>query len=204
MGVLLAVIAITERGYLGFLPWNLGLAWIPYLLSRGAARTFKEGGRTRFWGLALFVVWLLFLPNAPYIVTDFIHVGHAPAGSGGLFALAVAAFAFAALVLGLASLRIMHAILRARLGPRCAWLVLGNVFMLTGLGVYMGRVLRWNSWDVVTHPIELLRTTFDAICCSADDAGAVLFSLAFGAGFFLAYLCYLHWPRRIRGPLLLS
>lgn len=195
IAVLLGTMALSGRGHLGFLPWNLGLAWIPYLLTRGAARTFRQGGRTRFWGLALFVVWLLFLPNAPYIVTDFVHVARAPEGSALLYAVAVSVFAMAALLLGLASLRIMHAILRARLGPRCAWLVLGNVCGLTGLGVYMGRVLRWNSWDVVTEPIELLRSTFYAIFQAPEHLAALGYSLGFGVAFFLAYVCYLRAPR---------
>ena len=197
--VLLALAtAITGEARLLFLPWNLFLAWVPYALSLGAWCTYLRGGHTRIWLLPLSLVWLLFLPNAPYIVTDLVHLENVPPAWTGLYTVVLAAFAVAAVLLGLASLRIMHAILDARVGPRASWVVLAVVFVLTGIGIYVGRIVRWNSWDVFSRPELVVRSTLEAIaqCC---QQGLVAF-LSFGAGvvFMMSYLLYaaLGAPRR--------
>ncbi|MDJ0973954.1 MAG: DUF1361 domain-containing protein [Planctomycetota bacterium] len=196
--VLLAVSALRGRSTLLFLGWNLFLAWVPYGLSVLATCVPAPRGRVPVGLVAVFFAWLFFLPNAPYIVTDVIYVFRAPAGYAPLYALIVAGFATTGLVLGLASIRLMHEVLRERLGPRTTWAVLGSVFVLTGVGVYVGRVLRWNSWDVLMRPGELVGTTLSALANVERHLPALAFSLAVGACVFGAYLLYsAHTPRRV-------
>jgi uncharacterized membrane protein len=134
-----------------FLIWNLLLAWMPYLLALMAERSAGRGRRGRWRTLVCGLLWLLFLPNAPYIITDFVHLGWMDFvwwyDVGTLLA-----FAWAGCLLGVASLHIMQTIVRARAGVLAGWAFALICCGLSGLGIYLGRFLRWNSWDVLLSP----------------------------------------------------
>ena len=96
-----------------FLTWNLFLAWIPYVLAICVAAVHGRGGpRPLLWVLG--AAWLLFLPNAPYILTDFIHLGRIGGAPLWFDAALIGTFAAAGLALGLASLLVMHHVVEAR------------------------------------------------------------------------------------------
>ncbi|GAA1238699.1 DUF1361 domain-containing protein [Janibacter melonis] len=135
----------------GFLAWNLFLAWVPYVLAL-LIGTLDRDGRPGWLLLGVGVVWLAFLPNAPYILTDFIHLG-AVAGVPLWFdAALIASFAGTGLALGLVSLVLVHRVVARRLGPAAGWVSAVLVLALSAVGVYLGRFPRFNSWDVVTNP----------------------------------------------------
>ena len=140
-----------------FLGWNLFLAWIPFAL----ALTLYDSDRRRR-GLEvlvpLAVVWLLFLPNAPYLVTDFVHIGSYQTAPAWFDAGMVASFAVTGLVLGLVSVLLVQGVLARRYGNLVGWLMLPPILLLCSAGIYLGRVHRFNSWDAVTHPGALLDT----------------------------------------------
>ncbi|NTV63021.1 MAG: DUF1361 domain-containing protein, partial [Oscillochloris sp.] len=99
--------------------------------------------------------WMLFLPNAPYIMTDFIHFGEF--GLPWWYEVGMLlAFAWAGCLLGVASLFIMQRIVHERLGVLMSWLFVFASCGLSGLGVYLGRFLRWNSWDVLFSPHSIV------------------------------------------------
>jgi uncharacterized membrane protein len=138
-----------------FLAWNLFLAWVPFLL---ALVLYDSDRHRRPWPfLALVaVLWLLFLPNAPYIVTDFVHIG-AIAGAPLWFdAGMTAAFAGTGLVLGLGSLLLVQGVVARRFGAVAGWLMIGPALALCSAGIVLGRVHRLNSWDALTSPGDLL------------------------------------------------
>ena len=160
-------VARTGSEDYGFLVWNLLLAWVPFLLALWIYDAYRRGRR----GLGLFVlggVWLLFLPNGPYIVTDLLHldeIGGAPVWygidkiggaplwyDGGMVAL----FAGVGLILGLGSLLLIQFVLLDTLGPRLAWACVFAAIGLASVGIYVGRFLRLNSWDVFSDPLALL------------------------------------------------
>jgi uncharacterized membrane protein len=138
-----------------FLLWNLVLAWIPLLLALGVYDRYRRGTRLLLLapGIAL---WLLFLPNAPYIVTDFVHL--APGGATPLYfdGVVLSAFAWTGVLLGFLSLYLMHAVARDRLGAAGGWAVALCALALTSAGVYLGRFLQWNSWDLLVRPEQRL------------------------------------------------
>jgi uncharacterized membrane protein len=106
--------------------------------------------------LALALLWLLFLPNAPYIITDLKHVG-VGGGVPVLYdVLLLSAAAWTGLLLGLTSLFLMHAVARRVIGAANAWAFVVAVLALSSFGIYLGRVQRWNSWDVFVRPGSLL------------------------------------------------
>jgi uncharacterized membrane protein len=137
-----------------FLVWNLVLAWIPFLL----ALAFYDGarrGRNRIGLLLTGALWLLFLPNAPYMVTDLVHLGQIPGAPLWFDGAMIAAFATTGLVLGLASVSLVHAVAIRAFGRLLAWAALLPVLGLCSLGVVLGRFGRLNSWDVLVRPERL-------------------------------------------------
>ena len=128
-----------------YLVWNLGLAWLPLVFALLLYVAFRRR-HTIAELLALGAAWLVFLPNAPYMLTDFIHLGdrHRLVDS-----LILASFAFTALALGFASLLLVQIVVTRKAGAPVGWLVALGALFLASVGVYLGRVHRFNSWDVV-------------------------------------------------------
>ena len=186
-----AVSMVVARGfYTGrnfgyqFLLWNLLLAWIPALAALAAYRFHVRDRRPDFvFGLCV-LVWFLFFPNALYIVTDFVHLEHRPPVPLWFDLLMIASFAWTGLCLGYLSLYLMQEIARARFGAGASWMFAMAMLALGSIGVYAGRVLRWNSWDVVRHPTSLLRQGFDL----ADGPSGRLGIVAFVSVLFLFLL----------------
>ncbi len=135
---------------------NLLLAWIPLVLAICLWRMPRGGNRVAFWGAM--VLWILFFPNAFYLVTDLIHIKKF--GSDGIFRwfdmMMTISFASGGMFLGCLSLYLLHLFVRERFGWRMGWLFAGGMLALGSFGIYLGRVLRLNSWDVVTRPLKLM------------------------------------------------
>jgi uncharacterized membrane protein len=143
-----------SRGY-SFLVWNLFLAWLPYLASFLASYLCQPP--RRWWPLLILgPLWLAFLPNAPYILTDLIHLRHRPPVPIWYDTLLIASFAWTGLFLAVFSLRAMQLQVKALAGRLAGWLFVLSVVGLTGLGVYLGRFMRWNSWDLLFNPQAVL------------------------------------------------
>ncbi len=108
---------------LRFLVWNLFLAWVPYLWSLWALSIHRRQPR-RWWLLLLpGALWLLFFPNAPYLITDLIHLrSHPPVPLWYDIGLLIS-FAWAGCFLAVASLHIMHQIIRDYVGRAWSWLI---------------------------------------------------------------------------------
>lgn len=154
-GGLLAVRIVRVGPSFGFLPWNLFLAWIPFMLALCVAVVHDRGGpRLLLWSLG--AGWLLFLPNAPYILTDFVHLDGADGVPLWFDIGLIGIFAAIGLGLGLASLLIVHRVVQARAGRVAGWLVAVCSLGLSAVGIYLGRFPRFNSWDVLTNPGSLL------------------------------------------------
>jgi uncharacterized membrane protein len=155
-----------------FLVWNLFLAWVPLWLALGIrllhARRVPAGSL-----LVLGCLWLLFLPNAPYLLTDILHIhpsfavndrplrtlaGVSPMHAVPLWYDVALVFAFACggLLVGFVSLHLVHRVVAERLGPGWGWRMVVAVLGLTGFGVSLGRFQRYNSWDLFSRPAALL------------------------------------------------
>jgi uncharacterized membrane protein len=135
--------------------WNLFLAWIPFGLALLLYDRHRRGARL-VQLLALGLLWLLFFPNAPYIVTDFRYLTDMTGKAFWFEGLLIGTAAATGLLLGFMSLYLIQAIVRRVAGARYAWLFVFGALVLSSVGVYLGRVLRWNSWDVFVRPGTLL------------------------------------------------
>jgi uncharacterized membrane protein len=170
-----------------FFFWNLFLAWVPV----GAALLFYglAARQSRAWPLLLAAaaVWFLFFPNAPYIVTDFVHLRERPPVPYWYDIVAVMAFAQTGLFLGYLSLYLMQEVVRAWIGRWAGWLFALAMLGLSGFGVYLGRFLRWNSWDALVDPIGIMSGAARA-ANPWNDAQPLAFSTTF---FAFSLVCYL-------------
>lgn len=149
----MVVVRVAYTGYFAyvFLVWNLILAWLPFLFG-----LLIVGLRRSQLALGVFgLLWLLFFPNTTYLVTDLIHLHHTDVVPVWYDAIMLFAFALTGLMLGLLSLYFVHAVVQSHFGVTRGWLFVGITAVLGGIGVYIGRFMRWNSWDVFTNPITL-------------------------------------------------
>ena len=184
-----------------FLVWNLVLAWIPLLLSLGVYDAYRRG-RSLLWVAPMIVLWLLFLPNAPYIVTDFVHLSASSRAPLWFDGVELSAFAWTGMLLGFVSLYLVHAVLRDRYGASFGWSAVLFVLALSGVGVYLGRVKRWNSWDLLTQPGQRLAELHAHVGDPAGLAKAIAVSAGVTSLLAASYLVfYLLMGARIRPDL---
>ena len=177
----------TGAPVFAFLSWNLFLAWIPYGLALAVVGLDRV--RAPGWLLVLpGLVWLLFLPNAPYILTDFIHLGVIPGAPLWFDALLIGAFAGTGLLLGLASLYLVHHVVAARLGSAAGWVLAIGALALSSVGIYLGRFPRFNSWDVLADPGRLVDVVLFRLGDPFGNPFLLTFAAAMTAGLVGSYL----------------
>ena len=151
-----ARIAYSDSGRYVGLVWNLFLAWIPFVLAYTAY--------ILSWRRALLILvipittilWLLFFPNAPYILTDLQHLAQESSNTPLWYdVIMLVWFSWTGLLLGLVSLYLMHEIVHRALGRIAGWVFVFAVSGLSSFGVYLGRFVRFNSWDILQGPQEI-------------------------------------------------
>jgi len=143
-----------------YLVWNLFLAWLPLVFALLATQQFTPGGHwsdRRF--LALAGAWLLFFPNAPYIFTDLVHVLGVWRHGFWTELMLVLLCALTGFLAGFLSLQLMHGLVVRAWGRWAGWGFVAAVSGLSAFGVYLGRFLRLNSWNVLTHPLHVVEST---------------------------------------------
>jgi uncharacterized membrane protein len=184
----LLVLRVERSGSVSylFLGWNLFLAWIPWMAGQ-AFRT-SSGRGSRLLRLGWFGLWLLFLPNAPYIVTDLLHLSARP-GIPLWYDLALLfSCAGTGLLLGYLSLLDVQGAVEERLGRTAGWSVAAGSLFLSGFGIYLGRFLRWNSWEVLTDPSGLFLDIADRLLNPASHPRTYGVTLIFGMSLLLGYV----------------
>ena len=180
-------IVVTGSPFGLFLGWNLVLAAVPLAVSTAIVRLDGAGARPGVL-VALGAVWLLFLPNAPYILTDLVHL--APRGAVPFwYDLAVLlSAAGTGLLAGYVSLADVQGVVARRVGNAAAWAAATGVLFLSAFGVYLGRELRWNSWDIVTTPGALLADVAGRALDPTGDIDTVVLTVVFGGMLTLGYV----------------
>ena len=194
LGVLLlwcaAMVAVrvqrTGSGYYGFLLSNLFLASIPLALSTGL----RVAERVELhWTLkaVMFSLWLLFLPNAPYILTDILHLTRAREAPAWYDLAVLLSCAGTGLLLGYISLIDVQTIVARRYSDFLGWLFAMVSLSLSGFAIYLGRFLRWNSWDVIITPTLVLEL-LGHVRHPMAHAQPLSVTLIFGAILVLGYV----------------
>lgn len=134
-----------------YLIWNLFLAWVPYLISLSLEKLPAK----KLLAVPVLLAWLVFFPNAPYIVTDLLHVRYRYGVPLWYDVMTLFSFAWTGLMLGYLSLMEVQRFLEKRLEEKQARALVWAAILLCSFGVYVGRYQRWNSWDLFTQPYQL-------------------------------------------------
>ena len=157
-----------------FLVWNLFLAVLPLAFALTLRALVDRRANVVAVGLVA-VLWLGFLPNAPYLVSDLVHLRPRPNAPYWLDLTMLASFAVTGLWFGGAATAVVFGVVDRAAGRVTASAVVVAAALLAGVGVHLGRFDRWNSWDLVHSPLAVLRDVVD----KAHDAHAVAFAVAF-------------------------
>jgi uncharacterized membrane protein len=168
-----------------YLLTNLLLALVPLLLTYPLLQSVKRHGwlnvRSGLWGL----VWLGFLPNSFYLLTDVMHLVDTRHGLPlGYAVVTFSLFGLMGLAVGFVSVGLVHRAWLRRLSPTVSYVAAETVLLLVSAGVYAGRTLRWNTWDVVLHPVPLARDV--AVGLVGSGAPAVVMFFVLLSGLYLA------------------
>ena len=179
--------SMTGSLHYTFLVWNLFLAWIPFGI---AYITYIASVRRRWLYIivpASALLWLIFFPNAPYILTDLQHLSNAGVDVPVWYdVILLIWFSFTGLFLGMVSLFLMQEIVRREFGRWFGWGFVLAVAGFTSIGVYMGRFLRWNSWDILGNFGGMAQFTLYYILHPTDRS--LIFASLFASFFLFVYL----------------
>lgn len=178
-------VAVTGSMMYAFLVWNLGLAVVPLGLA-SLLEGCRPGERLKP-GLVL-ASWLVFLPNAPYLATDLVHLVERPPVPLWYDVAMLSSCAGTGLLLGYASLMRVQRWIAKMVGATSGWLFSVATLLLAGLGIYLGRFLRWNSWDLLLNPIEVLRDIAAAASRPHAHGTALGVSAIWGVGLLIGYV----------------
>lgn len=175
-----------------WLVWNLFLAWLPALGAFAAYNLNHLPTRLRWLPIIGFAaLWLLFLPNAPYLITDIIHLKPRHGVPLWYDLITLVTFAWTGSFLGLVSLFLMQLLVRRTVGTAASWLFVAGVLVLNGFGIYFGRFLRWNSWDVFFRPTSLFTQLLDGLLNPLAHTQKLAFAGLFALLFSAVYLMLL-------------
>lgn len=180
-----------------FMLWNLALAWTAPLVAWWIVTRLKKTiWRTWPNGL-LTLVWLGFLPNSFYMVSDLIHVQQTGEVSIIFDAVLFTSFIFNGFIAGYLSLFLLHRELLKRYSTVRTYGVLTAVFLLCGFAIYLGRVQRWNTWDAVFSPAGLIFDVSDILINPLAHPQAFLITFSFmllvGTFYVLAWEVFQSW-----------
>ena len=161
--------------------WNLFLAWVPLffaLVARRIQSSLQISAKFRQVGIyGCLVLWLLFFPNSPYIITDLIHLTEMQTHLLWFESVSFFIVALAGLATGLYSLFVTHQIVNKLTEQVWAWSIISISVILSGFGLYLGRFVRFNSWDLFTNPIFLLRKSVQELQNPLAIQTTMVFSL---------------------------
>lgn len=187
-GILLAIrIGWSHQGWFFFMAWNLFLAAIPLGLS-----LLLKGVRRDLPAAPLLTCWLLFFPNAPYVLTDLMHLKERSSAVPMWFdLLMLLSFALVALWMGFLSLRMVQDWVEWRTSSAAvSWIFVFVTLLLSGFGIYLGRFLRWNSWDAFSRPHALVASVGHRIFDPVASVKIWGVTLGFGGLLIVAYVTW--------------
>ena len=200
------IIFISGLGHF-YMIWNVILAWVPLeivSLIGYINRKFDNRNRVKIATIILAILWLLFYPNSPYIITDFIHLStneyyiinknYSPYSSElkymfndnikiWLDFVIIGIGVWIGYVVGFISLYLNQLILKEKYNKRISWIFVLIVHFLTGFAIYIGRFSRWNSWDIIFSPINII-----TIFKSSINLKTLEFTLLFGSFSLILYV----------------
>ena len=155
------IFVTTHLTYL-FLVWNLFLAFVPYAITQWLTVN-QRITKNKMKLVAVLFLWLLFIPNSFYILTDLFHLNKFDTAPKWFDLLLIFSFAWNGIMLGIVSIRKTEIILEIITGRSFSLFIVFTVMWLNAFGIYIGRYLRFNSWDIVSQPSSLFKEMFEVL-----------------------------------------
>ncbi len=166
-----------------FLNWNLFLAWIPYLIALSLPALYKKFN-SKILIVGALLCWLLFFPNAPYILTDLLHLKKRTGIPLWYDMMLFLSFAWTGLMLGYLSLLEVQLFLQKFFSTLFVNLLSISALILCGFGIYLGRFQRWNSWDIIAQPVSLFSDILNILTQPHTFGLAIVISVFLLLGYF--------------------
>lgn len=182
--LLMVRIKLNKSFFLLFLIWNVFLAIIPYAITI-YLNTIPKLNKFKlvFWC----AIWLAFLPNAPYIITDLIHIRVVNNSFLWLDVLVILSFALCGLFLFYMSILDMQKLVTSKFEKTPIAALTLIVLFLCGFGVYLGRFLRYNSWEIISNPQVIITDVFNILIAPFQNSNAWLFTLSFSTFLLIGF-----------------
>lgn len=189
LAIVLAVIRVNITGKFSyiFLTWNLFLAWIPLIIST-QLKKHDIWNKNKIIFVILLSFWLLFFPNAPYILTDLFHLRERKGMPLWFDLTLILSFAWVGLIVGFISLMQMQFMLKRIIGNHLTLAATILILIVCAFGIYLGRYDRYNSWDVISNPISLFRDILVYVIHPLKHIRVYGVTLVFSSFLILSYL----------------
>lgn len=171
-----------------FLVWNLILAALPPLLAWALVTRLRKHSWAGWQQLGLTVLWIVFLPNSFYLLTDFIHLRQTYEASLLFDIGMLTSFVITGLIMGCISIYLVHTELRKRIRPGQAWVLVAGLFLASSFALCLGRFTRWNTWDILLKPAGLLFDVSDRFINPAVHSQTYIVT-----GVFFVVLLSIYW-----------
>ncbi|HSX45238.1 MAG TPA: DUF1361 domain-containing protein [Candidatus Saccharimonadales bacterium] len=198
IGLLLIKMVANSSTDFGFLVWNLFLAWLALFFAMILKTYLNDHSWLSWQAMLLTVVWLGFLPNSFYLATDLIHLPLSSQATVLYDVVMLLSFSFNGFVSGLASVFVVHKQLVKRLKARTAYVLIGLTLFASSFAIYLGRYLRWNTWDVIVNPAGILFDVSDRIINPGAHPQAFVTTATFFALIGSVYLVAWQFVRAIK------
>jgi uncharacterized membrane protein len=181
-----------------YLNWNLFLAWIPLGIMILLERALRSHSWYGWWPILLTLAFLAFLPNTFYLITDIIHLQESARTDLIFDVVMFNSFILNGCILGFLGVFMFHAELRKRLNDMTSWLWVAAVMLLTSFAIYIGRDLRWNTWDVLLNPASILLEVSERILHPSQHPELFTITLSFFVLLTSLYMVVWHAARAAR------
>lgn len=185
-GCLMVVVRLLYTGQprYSFLIWNLCLSWIPLGISMFMTHIYTKTTKKKKYIILILsgLIWLLFYPNAPYMITDFIHFTYSNSFLTWYDLVIYSTFIFTSFLIGFVSIYLVSRVVEKITNNIIGWLFTLFVLFLSSYGIYLGRFIRWNSWDMILNPFDLFSSFLGNI-----NYQSITFSIVYGALLTLIY-----------------
>lgn len=183
-------VILFNRYSLVYILWNLLLAFIPFIVSLFIVYLKKIGKLRDVYFIILGIIWLLFLPNAPYIVTDLIHIGVVRSVPVLYDSVLLFTSAWLGLLLGLNSIFHVEKVLLSKYSKKTTNIIILIILLLISFGIYLGRFLRFNSWDILTNPISFFNKLLESLSTSSYHVESLIYIILFFSFLFVSYFSW--------------
>lgn len=162
-----------------FMLWNLTLAWIAPLLAWWLVMRLRNQPWSNWFNIVLSVAWIGFLPNSFYMVSDLIHVQQTGEVNIIFDTVMFSSFIFNGFIAGYLGTYLIHGELLKRFSVRAAYGLVIGIFAICSFAIYLGRILRWNTWDALLQPTGLIFDISDTFIRPLEHPQAFVITFSF-------------------------